>query len=151
MSGPYQYRRRVMCARSGRRWRWDRPIGQSRGQSRPGRLLGTSARRSLSHSCEGQSRSSKACGAHSRRPIYGAVRTPIPAHLAALVEQLKIEPHLRPASIITAVVYSLLLVSALIAHAMGFPRFSTERRATPFVSINVPAPLASEDGAIGYR
>jgi hypothetical protein len=77
--------------------------------------------------------------------------TPVPAHLTALIEQLKMDAHLRPASIVTAVVYSLLLAAGLIAHAMGFPKFSTEPRATPFISINVPAPLASEDGTIGYR
>ena len=77
--------------------------------------------------------------------------TPVPAHLTALVEQLKMDAHLRPVSIVTAVVYSLLLAAGLIAHAMGFPKFSTEPRATPFISINVPAPLASEDGTIGYR
>ena len=82
---------------------------------------------------------------------YDAAMTPVPAHLSALVEQLKIDAHLRPACIITAVVYSLLLAGGIIAHAMGFPRFSTEPRATPFVSINVPAPLASDDGTIGYR
>jgi hypothetical protein len=68
-----------------------------------------------------------------------------------LIEQLNMDAHLQPASIVTAVVYSLLLASGLIAHALGFPKFSTEPRATPFVSINVPAPLASDDGTIGYR
>jgi hypothetical protein len=82
---------------------------------------------------------------------YDALASLIPSPLTALVEQLKMEAHLRPASIVTAVVYSLLLAGGLIAHAMGFPKFSTEPRATPFVSINVPAPLASEDGTIGYR
>jgi hypothetical protein len=82
---------------------------------------------------------------------YDALASPIPPHLTALVEQLKMDAHLRPASIVTAVVYSLLLAGGLIAHAMGFPKFSAEPRATPFVSINVPAPLASEDGTIGYR
>jgi hypothetical protein len=77
--------------------------------------------------------------------------TPIPAHLSALVEQLKIDAHLRPACIITAVIYSLLLAGGIMAHAIGFPKFSTEPQATPYVSINVPAPLASEDGTIGYR
>jgi hypothetical protein len=76
---------------------------------------------------------------------------PVPAHLATLIEQLKMDAHLQPASIITAVVYSLLLASGLIAHALGFPKFSAEPRATPFVSINVPGPLASDDGTIGYR
>jgi hypothetical protein len=76
---------------------------------------------------------------------------PVPAHLATLIEQLKMDAHLQPASIITAVVYSLLLASGLFAHALGFPKFSAEPRATPFVSINVPGPLASDDGTIGYR
>ena len=82
---------------------------------------------------------------------YDPLATPVPPHLAAPVEQLKMDAHLQPASIVTAVVYSLLLASGLIAHAMGFPTFSTEPRATSFVSIHVPAPLASEDGTIGYR
>jgi hypothetical protein len=59
--------------------------------------------------------------------------------------------HLQPTSVVAAVVYSLLLASGLIAHAMGFPRFSPEPRATSLVSINVPTPLASDDGTIGYR
>jgi hypothetical protein len=75
---------------------------------------------------------------------YDAAMTPVPAHLSALVEQLQVDAHLRRASIITAVVYSLLLAGGLMAHAIGFPKFSTEPLAAPYVSISVPAPLASE-------
>ena len=90
---------------------------------------------------------------------YHALVSPVPPHLGALVKQVDahlqpraaIDAHLQPASIVAAAVYSLVLASGLIAHAMGFPRFSTEPRAKSFVSINVPAPLASEVETIGYR
>jgi hypothetical protein len=83
--------------------------------------------------------------------------SPVPPHLSALVKQVDahlqpraaIDAHLKPASIVAAAVYSLLLASGLIAHAMGFPRFSTEPRAKSFVSIHVPALLASEVETIG--
>jgi hypothetical protein len=55
------------------------------------------------------------------------------------------DAHLQPASIVA------LLASGLMAHAMGFPKFSTEPWASSFVSINVPAPLASEVETIGSR
>jgi hypothetical protein len=74
------------------------------------------------------------------REQYDAAMTPVPAYLSALVDQLKIDAHMRRASIITAVVYSLLLAGGLMAHAIGFPKFSTEPQATP--NMNVPAPLA---------
>jgi hypothetical protein len=62
---------------------------------------------------------------------YDAAMTPVPAHLSALVEHLKIDADLRPASIITAVVYSLLLAGGIMAYAIGFPKFSTGPQATP--------------------
>ena len=90
---------------------------------------------------------------------YHALASPVPPHLGALVNQVDahLQPraandaHLQPTSIVAAAVYSLLLASGLMAHAMGFPRCSTEPRAKSFVSINVPAPLASEVETIGYR
>jgi hypothetical protein len=66
---PYQYRRRLISGAKREVETVGRSHGQSRGQSRPDRLLDTSASRSLSHSCEGQSRSSQACRTHSRGPM----------------------------------------------------------------------------------
>jgi hypothetical protein len=92
---------------------------------------------------------------------YDAIASPVPSHLSALLERMDahLQPrpviaadaHLQPASIVAVAVYSCLLASGLIAHAMGFPRFSTEPRAKSFLSINVPAPLASEVETIGHR
>jgi hypothetical protein len=80
---------------------------------------------------------------------YDAIASPVPSHLSAVLERM--DAHLQPASIVAVAVYSCLLASGLIAHAMGFPRFSTEPRAKSFLSINVPAPLASEVETIGHR
>jgi hypothetical protein len=46
---------------------------------------------------------------------YDALASPVPPHLTALVEQLKMDAHLQPRSVVAAVVYALLLASGLIA------------------------------------
>jgi hypothetical protein len=61
------------------------------------------------------------------------------------------DAYLEPPSVTAALIYSVLLASGLVAHVMGFPTFSTERRATSAVTIEVPEPLASSDETIGYR
>jgi hypothetical protein len=61
------------------------------------------------------------------------------------------DAYLEPTSVVAVVIYSLLLASGLVAHGMGFPRFSTEPRATSSIAMDVPAPLASGDETIGYR
>jgi hypothetical protein len=61
------------------------------------------------------------------------------------------DAYLEPTSVIAAVIYSLLLASGLVAHAMGFPTFATAPRATSLITIDVPEPLASKDETIGYR
>jgi hypothetical protein len=61
------------------------------------------------------------------------------------------DAYLEPASVVAAVIYSLLLASGLVAHGMGFPKSSTEPRATSSIAIDVRAPLfAAEDETIGY-
>jgi hypothetical protein len=61
------------------------------------------------------------------------------------------DAHMEPMSLIAVVTYSLLLASGLVALGMGFPRFTTEPRATSLIAIEVPTPLASGDETIGYR
>jgi hypothetical protein len=60
--------------------------------------------------------------------------------------------HLEPTSVLAVVIYSLVLASGLVAHSMGFPKFSTEPRATSLTATVAPAPpSASGDETIGYR
>jgi hypothetical protein len=61
------------------------------------------------------------------------------------------DAHMEPMSLIAVVTYLLLLASGLVAHGLGFPRFSTEPRATSLIKIEVPTPLAQGDETIGYR
>jgi hypothetical protein len=59
------------------------------------------------------------------------------------------DAHMEPTSVAAVLIYTLLLASALVAHSMGFPRFSTEPRARSLIAIHAPAPPASADETIG--